>query len=1534
MCKRFCLGILAVLLLCSGAVQATDYYVSPSGSDWNSGKSPEKPWKSIGKVNGRTFEAGDRILFEGAKTFKGSLKFNAKDSCTPDNPVTVGSYGGGRATINSGSKNGLYADNCGGFVVKDLIFVGAGRETKKDFSGILFFTDLGEGIKPEHIRIDNVDVSGYRQRGIHISGSRKSNSGFRDVRITNADIHDNGNQGIAASGSQPPGDWVHKGIYVGDCRIYDNEGISGKRGHSGNGIILSSVDGAVIEYCEAYNNGRLSDDPQGGGPIGIWAWDSKNVVIQYCEAYDNKTGNKADGGGFDLDGGCVNCVMQYNYSHGNYGAGYGIYQYGGAREFKNNVVRYNITETDGIKNKHGGVNFWSTPSSGGIQNTRVYNNTIFVGDQTNGAGIVDFPNGENEETCYVYDTEIYNNIILTTPGKKVLDIPNTNSRWNFRGNCYWTYGGDIQIRWGDTTYSSLNEWRVASGQERFGGVDVGFKTDPKLVDAGAGGTIGDAHSLAALNAYRLTSESPLIDAGLDIESAFGIDAGKHDFYGTKIPSGGRYDVGANEFDKSVAHQVPLCWYKFEEGSGKVAGNSGSLGRKADGVLKEMGASPWVEGLAGGSGLYFGGDVNRVEVPALNLNSNTVTITAWLKRDGEQANYSAIVLSRAGTTTAGLTFGSTGEEGGWQPNNMLSYNWNDANQAWGWQSQLVVPNDKWVFVGLVVEPERASLYLGDGATVKSAVNNLSNAIEEFDGITLIGKDSYHDYQGHKSFKGVIDDVRIYNRALPEEEILVLAGAPKLERAVVEPGKYYVSPSGDDNNSGRAPEQAWNTIGKVNRTTFQAGDSILFEGGGTFQGSLMFDTDDSGTQAKPVTVSSYGEGRATISSGVEHGLFAENVSAFEVRDLIFVGAGSDVEGNFSGIYFLTDLGGDVKLEHIRVDNVEVSGYRQRGILMDAKGTGRSGFKDVRITNADIHGNGDRGITSYGSRPRFGWNHRDIYIGNCKIYDNLGFSDPLNWGHHGNGIVLSGVDGAVIEYCEAYNNGELSDTKGGGPVGIWAYDSNEVIIQFCEAHHNKTSGGDGGGFDIDGGCLNSAMQYNYSHNNHGSGYLICQYQGARPFKNNTCRYNITENDGIACAYPMGSIHFWSAGTSGGIQDTLVYGNTVYASKATRGAAVEIDSGFIYNTSLYNNILMTAPGRRVVDASDTSGGWVFKGNCYWSSGSPLQIVWGDKTYSSLAEWRKGTGQEMHYGTATGLETDPLLVNPGGGGTIGDVHQLTSLKAYKLQSSSPLIDAGVQIAKLFTIDAGKHDFYGTEIPTGGGFDIGAYEFSKGVEGKEPIGLWKFDEGMGTVARNSGSLGGNCDGRLNNMDDAAWVEGVSGTALEFDGKDDDVSIGAVNLNSNTATISAWVKRNGQEDVFSGIVYSRDGETIAGIGSGSTGAPDWKGNHELFYCWNDTEDTWAWHSGLIMPDKKWALVAVVLEPTKATLYLGQDGKLGSAVNMVNHDIEEFNGATRIGHDKKPDFPPRFFKGTIDDVRFYDRALSETEIEQLFSSISKK
>ncbi len=53
-------------------------------------------------------------------------------------------------------------------------------------------------------------------------------------------------------------------------------------------------------------------------------------------------------------------------------------------------------------------------------------------------------------------------------------------------------------------------------------------------------------------------------------------------------------------------------------------------------------------------------------------------------------------------------------------------------------------------------------------------------------------------------------------------------------------------------------------------------------------------------------------------------------------------------------------------------------------------------------------------------------------------------------------------------------------------------------------------GAGFDFDGGCTNSTLQYNYSHDNYGAGYLLAQFDNAPLMKNITIRYNISENDG----------------------------------------------------------------------------------------------------------------------------------------------------------------------------------------------------------------------------------------------------------------------------------------------------------------------------------------------------------------------------------------------------------------------------------------
>jgi hypothetical protein len=65
-------------------------------------------------------------------------------------------------------------------------------------------------------------------------------------------------------------------------------------------------------------------------------------------------------------------------------------------------------------------------------------------------------------------------------------------------------------------------------------------------------------------------------------------------------------------------------------------------------------------------------------------------------------------------------------------------------------------------------------------------------------------------------------------------------------------------------------------------------------------------------------------------------------------------------------------------------------------------------------------------------------------------------------------------------------------------------------------------------------------------------------------------------------------------------------------------------------------------------------------------------------------------------------LSDPGGGGTIGNADLLYTLAAYKLAHGSPLINAGINLAARFGINAGTEDFYGDTISQNSPSNIGA----------------------------------------------------------------------------------------------------------------------------------------------------------------------------------------------------------------------------------------
>jgi hypothetical protein len=69
-------------------------------------------------------------------------------------------------------------------------------------------------------------------------------------------------------------------------------------------------------------------------------------------------------------------------------------------------------------------------------------------------------------------------------------------------------------------------------------------------------------------------------------------------------------------------------------------------------------------------------------------------------------------------------------------------------------------------------------------------------------------------------------------------------------------YYVSNTGNDNKNGLSKQTPWKTIAKVNETTFQPGDSILFERGGTWREQLVIQ--QSGNSNNYIVYAAYGTG----------------------------------------------------------------------------------------------------------------------------------------------------------------------------------------------------------------------------------------------------------------------------------------------------------------------------------------------------------------------------------------------------------------------------------------------------------------------------------------------------------------------------------------------------------------------------------------------------------------------------------------------------------------------------------------------------
>lgn len=493
------------MLFLSGYSFGAIYYIDAiDGNDNRDGLSPQNAWQTLEKASKGDYQAGDKILLKGGQTFTGSLILNSV-SGQPGSPILISSFGGERAIISSGDSAAVLANNCDFMVVKNLVCIGSGRLSGNYASGIDFR-------QCRNLIIDSIDVSGYLYSGINTKGGS-------DIRITNVYSHENGSCGInvsaGSSGNDNSQKSVLRNVYIGYSVAENNPGCPAiKNNHSGNGILVGGVTNATIEYCEAMNNGW--DMPrEGNGPVGIWIYMSDSVVIQHCYSHHNKTSTKgADGGGFDFDGGVTNSILQYNFSMYNEGAGYGMFQYAGAKVWNNNIVRYNISYHDGVKNGQSGIFMWCDPAAIPMKNLHAYNNTV-VNKYGHG---VNFLPGKYEN--FVFE----NNIFLVT------DSTDEFTGGEFTGALF-----DQNLYW--------NSFHAQSDLEQ---PKIRLDANPALADPLILMPSSDAleklnpKTINTIAYFKLKPESPALKAGKLIENS-----GEKDFWGDKVTDKVNPNLGAD-----------------------------------------------------------------------------------------------------------------------------------------------------------------------------------------------------------------------------------------------------------------------------------------------------------------------------------------------------------------------------------------------------------------------------------------------------------------------------------------------------------------------------------------------------------------------------------------------------------------------------------------------------------------------------------------------------------------------------------------------------------------------------------------------------------------------------------------------------------------------------------------------------------------------------------------------------------------------------------------------------------------------------
>lgn len=511
-------------------------------------------------------------------------------------------------------------------------------------------------------------------------------------------------------------------------------------------------------------------------------------------------------------------------------------------------------------------------------------------------------------------------------------------------------------------------------------------------------------------------------------------------------------------------------------------------------------------------------------------------------------------------------------------------------------------------------------------------------------------------------------------------------------------YYVDKiTGSDANDGRSELTAWETLDKIESTSLQPGDSVLLRSGSVWSDELTLS--QSGTEDNPIVIDYYlrsgdnpdikpvinGPGDENINEGAT--VLIHNADYVEINNLEVTNVKFDPNDSerrkLWGILGLKDDGGEARHLYIRNCYVHDVNRGERGtstggiyVLADGPLHVQSWYNGLLIENNFVEYVGGMGITwqteygKLGYPDKSGGKERKVFL-NVSVKSNIVKDTGKN------NMIIRASENAVAEHNTLINSSRSQQGH-----SIFCFNTINVKIQYNEAYGNTGTGfstnetryKDRGGFDADWNCVNTIIQYNYSHDNFWA-YAIMRKKN----DNVIIRYNLSQNDQKAIYY----YGFSGVGQSKPEKKSTkmtratIYNNTHFVESELDEVAIfgsdEFYGSEAYNSDFFNNIFHFESTNQGLSNKYPSDNVNFENNIFYN----VPVL----------------GSNV-------ITADPQLIAPGSGGTNIDWSNYPDvLNGYKLLGTSPAIDAGRAVA-----NNGGQDFWGNPLYSGAP-DIGAHEF-------------------------------------------------------------------------------------------------------------------------------------------------------------------------------------------------------------------------------------